>query len=154
MVEDFSTYKWRVNKKEHLDPRDYGLSKNKFRHLKVSDLLDENRVKSLNSLKDELGLSRLHYLSHSRLERVIQHMKTLYPDLELRSNGLNTPVDKQAITKHSYPTIYNLSKVKTVRSEKDELCLSPNLDPHTCRVSTIHATQATLLEPGGLFHGP
>ena len=42
MVEEFSTYKWRVNKKEHLDPRDYGLSKIKFRHLKVLDLLDES----------------------------------------------------------------------------------------------------------------
>ena len=60
MVED----KWRVNVKEHLDPRDYGLSKNKFRHLKVLDLLDENGVKSLSSLKDDLKLTSLHYLSH------------------------------------------------------------------------------------------
>ena len=66
----------RVNKKEHLDPRDYGLSKNKFRHLKVLDLLDENGVKSLNLLKDDLKLTSLPYLSHSRLERVIQCMNS------------------------------------------------------------------------------
>ena len=35
MVEDFSTYKWKVNKKEHPDPCDYGLFKNELRHLKV-----------------------------------------------------------------------------------------------------------------------
>ena len=61
MVEAFSTYKLRVNKKEHLDPHNYWLSKNKFRHLKVLDLLDENGVKSPNSLKDKLGLTRLPY---------------------------------------------------------------------------------------------
>ena len=94
MVEDFSTYKRRVNGREHVDPQDYGLSKTKFRHLKVFHISDENGVQSLDSLKDELGLSKLHYLSHSRLERVIQHMKTICPDLELRPNGVNTPVDK------------------------------------------------------------
>ena len=67
--------------KGHLDPRNYGLSKKKFRHLKVLDLLDQNGVKTLNSLK----LTGLHYLSHSRLERVLQRMKTIYPDLELNS---------------------------------------------------------------------
>ena len=43
-------------------------------------------------------LMKLHYLSHSRLVREIQLMKTRYPDLELRSNGVNTPVDKQGRT--------------------------------------------------------
>ena len=94
MVEDFSTYKWRVSEREHIDPQDYGLSKTKFRHLKVFHISDENGVQSLDSLKDELGLSKLHYLSHSRLERLIQHMKTICPDLELRPNGVNNPVDK------------------------------------------------------------
>ena len=71
MAEDFSTFKWRVDKKEHLDPPDYGLSNNKLRHLKVLDLIDENGVKTLNSLKNDLNLTGLHYLSHSRLERVL-----------------------------------------------------------------------------------
>ena len=95
MVEDFSTYKSRVNKKEHLDPRDDGLSKNELRHLKVLDLLDQDSVKSLNSLKDDLKLTSLHYLSHFRLERVILRLKTIYPDLKLSSNGVKTRVDKQ-----------------------------------------------------------
>ena len=69
--------------REHRDPQDYGLSKTDFRHLKVLDLLDENGVKSLDSLKDELGLSKLNYLSRSRLVRVIQFMMTSYPDLEV-----------------------------------------------------------------------
>ena len=73
----------RVNKKEHLDPHDNGLSKNTFRHLKVFDLLDEKEVKTLNSLKDNLKLTGLHYLSHSRLKRVLQRMKTIYPELVL-----------------------------------------------------------------------
>ena len=68
MVEDFSTYKSRVNKKEHLHPQDYGLSKNETRHLKVLDLLDEDGVKILNSLKDDLKLTSLQYLSHFRLQ--------------------------------------------------------------------------------------
>ena len=68
MVEDFSTYMWRVNRSEHLDPQDYMLSKTDFVHLKVLDLLDENGVKPLDLLEDELGLTKLYYLSHSRLE--------------------------------------------------------------------------------------
>ena len=55
----------------------------KFRHLKVLDLLYENGVKSLYSLTNEVGLTKLHYLSHSKLERAIQYMKTIYSDLEL-----------------------------------------------------------------------
>ena len=74
MVEDFSTYKWKVNKKkEHLDPQDFGLSKTDFRHLKVLDLLDENGVKTLNSLKDYLGLTNLNFLSHSTGKANITH---------------------------------------------------------------------------------
>ena len=90
MFEDFSTYKSRVNKKEHLDPQDYRLSKNKTRPLKVLELLDEDGVKTLNSLKDDLKLTSLHYLSHFRLERVILRLKTIYPGLKLKSNGVKT----------------------------------------------------------------
>ena len=86
MFEDFSTYKSRVNKKEHLDPRDYGISKNETRHLKVLDLLDEDGVRSLNSLKDDLKITSLHYLSHFRLERVILRLTTKFPDLKLGCN--------------------------------------------------------------------
>ena len=78
------------NKKEHLDPRDYGLSKNELRHLKVLDLLDQDSVKSLNSLKDDLKLTSLHYVSHIRLERVILRLMTINPDLKLSSNGVKT----------------------------------------------------------------
>ena len=95
MVEDFSTYKWRVNMREHLDPQKCGLSKIDFRHLTVLDLSDENIAKTLNSLKDKLGLLKLKYLSHLRLARQIQLMKTRCPDLEIRSNEVNTPVDIQ-----------------------------------------------------------
>ena len=42
--------------------------------MKVLDLLDENGGKTQNSLKDDLKLTGLHYLSHSRLERVLQCM--------------------------------------------------------------------------------
>ena len=78
------------------------LSKTDFRHLKVLDLLDENGVKSLNSLNGELGFTKLIYLSHSRMERQILLMKSRYPDLELRSNAVNTPVDKQGRTPLDY----------------------------------------------------
>ena len=120
MVEDFSTYKWRVNKKEHLDPRDDGLSKNICRHLKVLDPLDEKGIKSLNSLKDDLELTSLHYLSHSRLERVIQRMKTIYPDLELRSNRVNTPVDKQRKTPLDY-----IQCCRGLQKDKERVQLRP-----------------------------
>ena len=73
------------------------------------DILDEKGIKSLDLLKDELGLTKLHYLSHSRLKRVIQHTKTIYPDLELRSNGESTPVDKQGKTPLDY--IVNIVEV-------------------------------------------
>ena len=82
MVKDFSTNKWKVNKKEHLDSQDYGFSKTDFRHLTVLDLLDKNGIKTLNSLKDELGLTKLNYISHS-LSKQIQLMKSRYTDLEL-----------------------------------------------------------------------
>ena len=41
------------------DSQDYGLSKTDFRHMKVLDLLDENDVKSLNSLKKSLGSPKI-----------------------------------------------------------------------------------------------
>ena len=75
------------------------------------DLLDENGVKSLNSLKDDLKLTSLHYLSHSRLERVLQHMRTIYPDLELSSKGVNTPVDQQVKARLDYiPNVVEVFK--------------------------------------------
>ena len=82
--------------------------------MKVLDLLNENGVKSLDSLKDELWLSKLHYLSHSRLVREIQLMKTRYPDLELKSNGVNTPVDKQKRTPFDYipPVVDAFKRIK------------------------------------------
>ena len=64
--------------------------------MKLLDLLDEKKtgIKTTNSLKDELGLTKLNYLSNSRLARQIQLMKSRYPDLEKRFNAVNTPVDK------------------------------------------------------------
>ena len=64
---DFSSYNEKENRKKHINPLDYGLSRTKFRHLKVLDLLDENGIKPLENLKDELGLLKLHYLSYARL---------------------------------------------------------------------------------------
>ena len=64
-VGDYFTYKWKVNKREHINPQDYGLRGTKFRHFKVLDLLDEDGVKPLETLKDELGLLKLHYLSYA-----------------------------------------------------------------------------------------
>ena len=64
-VGDYFTYMWKVNGREHINPQDYGLSRTKFRHIKVLDLLDEDGVKPLETLKDELGLLKLHYLSYS-----------------------------------------------------------------------------------------
>ena len=55
-VADYFTYKWKVNKKGHIDPQDYGLPGNEFRHLKILDLLDKDGIKPLETLKDELGL--------------------------------------------------------------------------------------------------
>ena len=64
-VADFLTYN--TNKrKDCLEPQDYGLPSNDFRHLKVLDFLDENGVKTVESLKDELGYANLNFLSHSR----------------------------------------------------------------------------------------
>ena len=60
-VVDYFTYKWKVNGREHINPQDYGLSRTKFRHLKVLDLLDEDGVKPLETLKDKLGLLKVHY---------------------------------------------------------------------------------------------
>ena len=69
--------------------------------MKVLDLLDENGVKT-HSLKDDLRLTGLHYLSHSRLEKVLQRMKTICPELKLSSKGVNTPGDKQGKTPLNY----------------------------------------------------
>ena len=66
-VADSFTYKKKENGENHINPLDYGLSRTEFRHLKVLDLLDENGIKPLDHLKDELGLLKLHYLSYARL---------------------------------------------------------------------------------------
>ena len=46
----------------------------------------------------------MHYLSQSRLAKEILLMKTRYPDLELGSNGVNIPVNKQGRTPLVYIT--------------------------------------------------
>ena len=71
-----------------------------MRHLKVLDLLDENGVKPLEILKDELGLLKLHYLSYAHL--VVSNMEKVYPELKLKSKGVVTPVDKQGKTPLDY----------------------------------------------------
>ena len=101
-VADYFTYKGKVNKKGHINPQDYGLSRNEFRHLKVLDLLDEDGVKPLETLKDELGLLKLHYLSYACLVRVVSNMEKVYPELKLKSKGVVTPVDKQGKTPLDY----------------------------------------------------
>ena len=58
-VADYFTYKWKVNKKGHINPQDYGLCRNEFSHLKGLDLLDEDGFKPLETLNDELGLLKL-----------------------------------------------------------------------------------------------
>ena len=78
-VADSFTYKRKENRDHHINPLDYGLSRTEFRHLKVLDLLDENGVKSLDNLKDELGLLKLHFLSYARLVRVLSNMEKVYP---------------------------------------------------------------------------
>ena len=110
-VEDYFTYKWKVNNKGHINPEDYGLSRNEFRHLKVLDLLNEDGIKPLETLKDELGLLKLHYLSYARLVRVISNMEKVYPELKLKSKGVDTPVDKQGKTPLDYvPNIVDAFK--------------------------------------------
>ena len=101
-VADFFTYKWKVNKDGFIDPLNYGLPRNEFRHLKVLDLLDQNGIKSLESLKDELGMTKLHYLSYARLVRVVSNMERVYPNLILKSTGVSTPVDKHGKTPLDY----------------------------------------------------
>ena len=101
-VADFFTYKWKVNKKGFIDPLNYGLPRNEFRHLKILDLLDQNGIKPLESLKDELGMTKLHYLSYARLVRVISNMERVYPNLTLKSTGVSTPVDKHGKTPLDY----------------------------------------------------
>ena len=66
---------------------------NKFRHLKVLDLLDKEGIKPLETLKDELGLLILHYLSYSRLVIVIRNIEKVYPELKLKSKIVDTPVE-------------------------------------------------------------
>merc|ERR1711923_675193 len=101
-VADFFTYRQKENRDHHINPLDYGLSRTDHRHLKVLDLLDENGIKSLANLKDELGLSKLHYLSYARLVRVLSNMEKVYPELKLNSKGVVTPVDKSGKTPLDY----------------------------------------------------
>ena len=64
--------------------------------------MDEDGIKPLNPLKDELGLTRLHFLSHARLVRVLGHMEKVYPGLKLKSKGVSIPVDKLGKTPLDY----------------------------------------------------
>ena len=61
-VKDFTSYN--TKKKESLKPEDYSLSKIDFSNLKVLDLLDENGFRSLETLRDELGLWILNFFSY------------------------------------------------------------------------------------------
>ena len=64
--------------------------------------MDENGIKSLANLKDELGLLKLHFLSYARLVRVLSNMEKVYPGLKLNSKGVVTPVDKLGKTPLDY----------------------------------------------------
>ena len=55
-------------------------------------------MKPLETLKDELGLLKLHSLSYARLVRVVSNMEKVYPELKLKSKGVVTQVDKQGNT--------------------------------------------------------
>ena len=67
----------------------------------TSDTLKyENGVKTIQSLKDELGLVNVHFLSHSRLVRQILHFITR--NLGLETNGVVTPADKHGRTSLDY----------------------------------------------------
>ena len=63
----------------HTSGKSIRKARNEFRHLKVLDLLDEDGVKPLETLKDELGLLKLHYLSYAYLVQVISNMEKVYP---------------------------------------------------------------------------
>ena len=65
-VKDFLAYNT-TKKKLYLKPQDYGLPRNDFGHLKVLDFLNENSVKTVESLNDELNLDNQHFLSPSTL---------------------------------------------------------------------------------------
>ena len=64
--------------------------------------MDENGIKPLENLKDELGLLKLHFLSYARLVRVLSNMEKVYPGLKLKSKGVVTPVDKLGKTPLDY----------------------------------------------------
>ena len=57
-VKDFTSYNTR--KKESLKPEEYSLSNTDFRHLKVLDLLNKNGFRTLETLRDDLGLWNLN----------------------------------------------------------------------------------------------
>ena len=61
-VKDFTSYN--TKKKESLKPEDYSLSNTDFSNLKVLDLLDENGFRTLETLRDDLGLWILNFLSY------------------------------------------------------------------------------------------
>ena len=61
-VKDFTSYSTR--KKESLKPEDYSLSNTDFNNLKGLDLLDENGFRTLETLRDDLGLWILNFLSY------------------------------------------------------------------------------------------
>ena len=61
-VKDFTNYN--TKKKESLKPEDYSLSNTDFSNLKVLDIFDENGFKTLKTLRDDLGLWILNFLSY------------------------------------------------------------------------------------------
>ena len=64
--------------------------------------MDENGIKALENLKDEVGLLRLHFLSYAQLGRVLSNMEKVYPGLKLKSIGVVTPVNKLGKTPLEY----------------------------------------------------
>ena len=61
-VKDFTSYNTR--KKECVKPEDYSLSNTDFSNLKVLYILDENGFRTLETLRDDLGLWILNFLSY------------------------------------------------------------------------------------------
>ena len=75
------------------------------------DLLDDDGIRPLESLKVELGMTKPHYLSYARLVRVVSNMEKVYPELKLEFTGISTPVDKQGKTPLDYvPNVFEAFK--------------------------------------------
>ena len=64
------------------------------------ELFDENWFKTFETLKDELGLMNLNFLSYDRLIKPLLKFKArnLGTEAEVNSNGVQSPVDKHRRT--------------------------------------------------------